>query len=502
MRCLISLSETTRTNMATSKGLAAILRPGGIRIINNSNSNKLQCSLLQRCGGCQRQFGTSTMGVAVWIRRNSEKYTIDKIIKPRREFHTSKGMYKRNYYEILGVSKNASAKDIKKAYYQLAKKYHPDTNKTEANASKKFQEVSEAYEVLSDDTKRKEYDTWGSTSEQMGMGQGGSHPGAQSADNFNHNWNFQSTINPEDLFRKIFGDAGFKSANFSDFQDDFADSKFGFGAAQEIVMNLTFAQAARGVNKEVLLNVIDTCPKCDGTRCELGTKAIKCQHCNGTGMETISTGPFVMRSTCRYCHGSRVYIKYPCIECEGKGQSVQHKKVIVPVPAGVEDGQTIRMAVGNKEVFVTFRVEKSRYFRRDGPDVHTDADISVAQAILGGTIRVQGVYEDQTIQIRPGTSSHTKIRLTGKGMKKVNGLGHGDHYVNLKIVAPTTLTAKQKALVQAYAELERDTPGSIYGITLKKDGTIDETQAKQEVQGEQAEQSDGLLKKIKRAIFG
>ena len=149
---------------------------------------------------------------------------------------------------------------------------------------------------------------------------------------------------------------------------------------------------------------------------------------------------------------------------------MQRKKVIVPVPAGVEDGQTIRMAVGNKEVFVTFRVEKSRYFRRDGPDVHTDADISIAQAVLGGTIRVQGVYEDQTIQIRPGTSSHTRIRLAGKGMKKVNGLGHGDHYINIKIIVPETLTEKQKALMQAYAELEKDTPGTIYGMTFKKDG--------------------------------
>jgi DnaJ family protein A protein 3 len=144
--------------------------------------------------------------------------------------------------------------------------------------------------------------------------------------------------------------------------------------------------------------------------------------------------------------------------------------VTVPVPAGVEDGQTIRLAVGRKEVFVTFRVEKSRYFRRDGPDVHTDAEVSLAQAVLGGTIRVQGVYEDQTIQIAPGTSSHVRICLTGKGMKKVDGLGHGDHYVNVKIAVPKQLTDKQRALLQAYAELETDTPGNIFGVTCKKDG--------------------------------
>jgi len=149
---------------------------------------------------------------------------------------------------------------------------------------------------------------------------------------------------------------------------------------------------------------------------------------------------------------------------------VQRKKITVPVPAGVEDGQTIRLAVGRKEIFVTFRVEKSRYFRRDGPDVHTDAEVSLAQAVLGGTIRVEGVYDDQTIQIMPGTSSHTRIRLSGKGLKKVDGIGYGDHYVNIKITIPKQLTDKQQALLQAYAELETDTPGSIYGVTNKMDG--------------------------------
>lgn len=145
----------------------------------------------------------------------------------------------------------------------------------------------------------------------------------------------------------------------------------------------------------------------------------------------------------------------------------------VPVPAGVEDGQTVRMMVGNKELFVTFRVEKSRYFKRDGPDVHTEAEISLAQAVFGGTIRIEGIYEDQTVQIKPGTSSHTRIQLTGKGMKKVDSPGCGDHYVNIKIKVPRTLTEKQKALLQAYAELETDTPGSVYGVAMKQNGKED-----------------------------
>lgn len=231
-----------------------------------------------------------------------------------RSIFTSSKLLRKDYYGILGVAKNAAAKDIKKAYYQLAKKYHPDTNKDDPNASKKFQEVSEAYEVLSDDTKRREFDTFGQTSEQMGR-QGHAGHGPQG---FSQNWQFRSNIDPEELFRKIFGDAGFKSNPF----EDFAESQFGFGGAQELVMNLTFAQAARGVNKDIEVNVVDTCPKCRGNRCEPGTKPGKCQFCNGTGYETISTGPFVMRSTCRYCQGTRMYIKYPCSECEGKGQNV------------------------------------------------------------------------------------------------------------------------------------------------------------------------------------
>lgn len=271
---------------------------------------------------------------------------------PIRQISVSSILLQQDYYKILGVSKNASAKEIKKAYYQLAKQYHPDTNKKDPDSGKKFQEVSEAYEILSDDTKRREYDTFGQTTEQMGRNGTGQAGGAYRNPGFNQQqqWHYQSTIDPEELFRKIFGNAGFRN----DF-NDFADTQYGFGAAQEVTLNLTFAQAARGINKDIILNVVDTCPKCRGSRCEPGTKLNKCQYCQGSGMETVSTGPFVMRSTCRYCAGTGQHNKYPCMECEGKGQNVQRKKVTVPVPAGVENGQTVRMAVGKREVFITFK---------------------------------------------------------------------------------------------------------------------------------------------------
>lgn len=442
----------------------------GLRIINGkkiltaATTGRQFSSVAAATGiGCCTHCRPLESGSASGLFANGKQRSKGTTIVQARTISTSNVLLKKDYYNVLGVAKNASAKEIKKAYYQLAKKYHPDTNKGDPDSSRKFQEVSEAYEVLSDDTKRREYDTYGQTSEQMGRA--GNGPASHGPQGFSQNWQFRSTIDPEELFRKIFGDGGFK-AGF----EDFSDSRYGFGGAQEVMMNLTFAQAARGVNKDIDVNVVDTCPKCTGSRCEPGTKPGKCQYCNGTGMETISTGPFVMRSTCRYCQGTRMYIKYPCLECGGKGQTVQRKRVTVPVPAGVEDGQTVRMSVGNKELFITFNVEKSRYFKRDGADVHTEANISLSQAVLGGTIRVQGVYEDQTIQVVPGTSSHTRVCLRGKGLKRVNSYGTGDHYVHLKIQIPTKLNNKQKALIQAYAELEEDTPGQIMGVTNKTDG--------------------------------
>ncbi|XP_026748735.1 protein tumorous imaginal discs, mitochondrial-like isoform X2 [Galleria mellonella] len=444
--------------MAPTRNILGFLNPKTISAVISSNVSRTPCRFLHGCRNNCDQYISGPIVTGVTFPHKIFKCNIG---HNYRQFHTSRSLARADYYKVLGVSKNASAKDIKKAYYQLAKKYHPDANKSDPEASKKFQEVSEAYEILSDENKRKQYDTYGTTSEQMGMGSG---PGG--ADGFTHQWQYKSTIDPEELFRKIFGDAGFKSDTFS----DFAESQFGFGAAQEVIVNLRFTEAARGVNKDINVNVVDTCPKCMGSRCEPGTKSIKCTYCNGTGMETFSRGPFVMRSTCRHCHGTRMLIKFPCTECEGKGQSVQRKKVTVPVPAGVEDGQTVRMAVGNNEIFVTFKVEKSTYFKRDGPDVHTDCTISISQALLGGTVRIQGLYEDHTIQIMPGTSSHSTIRLSRKGMKRVSQHGYGDHYVHIKIQVPKSLSEKQKALMYAYAELEEDTPGQIHGVSYDRDG--------------------------------
>ena len=165
-----------------------------------------------------------------------------------------------------------------------------------------------------------------------------------------------------------------------------------------------------------------------------------------------------------------MFNRHPCKSCGGAGQTKQHHRVKVPIPAGIEDGQTVRMQVGSKEVFITFSVAPSDYFRRQGADVHTDAKISISQAALGGAIRVQGVYEDLNVQIPVGTASHTRMRMAGKGIKKVSGHGYGDHYIHVRMDPPKILNNKQRALLQAFAETEIDTPGTITGLTYTKDG--------------------------------
>ncbi|KAF6732557.1 DnaJ-like protein subfamily A member 3, mitochondrial [Oryzias melastigma] len=181
-------------------------------------------------------------------------------------------------------------------------------------------------------------------------------------------------------------------------------------------MELTFTQAAKGVNKEISVNIDTTCQRCDGKGHEPGTKVQHCHNCNGSGMAQS----FLL----------------PVTPAAGTGQTKQRKTVMVPVPAGVEDNQTVRMPVGKKEIFITFRVQKSPIFRRDGADIHSDLQVSVAQAILGGTARAQGLYETLNLSIPAGIQSDHRIRLSGKGIARVSGYGFGDHYIHVKIKIP------------------------------------------------------------------
>jgi DnaJ family protein A protein 3 len=375
-----------------------------------------------------------------------------------RNFSTSQLLSRKDYYEILGVPRNADAKTIKKAYYEKAKKFHPDSNKSDPKAAAKFQEVSEAYEILNDSGKRQAYDLGVGGSASNGPGDsGGFRPG--SGPSSSGAWQYQyrdsnpfggTFTNPEDYFKRIFED--FETKFGSEYKSSKYNDESPWGAeASEISLNVTFKEAAIGCDKEVIINSPDTCHVCNGSCSQPGYKPVKCPYCQGTGVETISTGPFLLRSTCRVCKGSRVFINKPCTQCNGKGQTIQRKTVIVPVPAGVVDGQTIRMRIANgKELYVTFKVAKNNYFRRDDADIHTDATISVSQAVVGATINVEGLYEDLTVEIKPGTSSHSTIRLPQKGIKRMDSYGRGDHYVHIKIQVPEKPSKKQKELMKEF----------------------------------------------------
>ncbi|MCI4393334.1 hypothetical protein PGIGA_G00156300 [Pangasianodon gigas] len=391
-----------------------------------------------------------------------------------RTFHSSSVCHEQqDLYSVLGIPRTATQKEIKKAYYQLAKKYHPDTNPDDPQAKEKFAKLAEAYEVLSDEVKRKQYDTYGSA------GPSASGAGQQY-------WRSETTVDPEELFRKIFGEfAGAQGfGNFSSI----------FEQPLEYVMELTFTQAAKGVNKEITVNIEDDCPRCHGKGYEPGTKVTHCHYCNGTGMESVNTGPFMMRSTCRRCGGRGSIIITPCVMCRGTGNTKQKKSLMVPVPAGVEDGQTVRMSLGSKQIYITFRVQRSPVFRRNGPDIHSDVMISVAQAILGGMARAQGLYGTVDIAIPPGIQTDQKIRLGGKGIARVNGYGYGDHYVHIKIKVPKKLTRRQRDLILSYAEEETDVEGSVNGVTRSAPGsqhTAKESREEPKSDEEQPEKEEG-----------
>jgi len=384
--------------------------------------------------------------------------------QPFRCFHISHSLLK-DYYKILGVARNATGKDIKKSYYELAKQYHPDSNQGDPNASKKFQEVSEAYEVLSDSSKRQDYDNFGSTNsqqQQQNPFSGGDPGGFSRSGNFGRTqWSYKSNVDPEELFKTIFGEfsrgfgAGQRAGGFSNPFDDFMN--FNFGGGQEATVTLSFTEAARGADREV---------------------------------EVVTMGGNIRRPT------------------------MAKKRVIVPIPPGIADGQTLRLSLGQgQELFVTVRVDPSSYFRRDGDDIHTDANISISQAILGGIIRVQTLTDDVNVRINPGTNSHTVLTLAGRGIKRMEGFNsHGDHHVHLRIKVPVNLSSEQRELMEDFAYYEKDTPGTVNGVDksifrsvkrkVAQEKNDDVKETKSEKVEEKPKADDGILTRIKKAIFG
>lgn len=394
-----------------------------------------------------------------------------------RKLHTSNFTLAKNLYSVLGVPQTATQKEIKKAYYTLAKKYHPDANPDDKAAETKFAEAAEAYEVLGDDGKRKQYDTLGSAQYKAQQdyrnqpGGGGGAPGGGFGGQ-----SFHGNIDPNELFEKIFSEfagSGGRKANrqrMGHFFDGFsgsspdneyradheADAQFFDTGPYKVEMSLKFEEAAKGCNKRVNLEVYDKCVTCDGSGAEKGSKVGRCGYCAGTGVEQIQTGPFVMRGTCRKCGGSGKIILQKCGTCGGGGLSKQKKSMAIGIPAGIENGNTIRVMMGRVEVFVTCNVMASREFKRDGWNVQSTARIGVAQAVLGGAIHVRTLHGEETVVIEPGTSSGELFKLANRGIKKLQEYGHGDHIVTLEIQVPDydSLTQTQLDAITAFGEDE------------------------------------------------
>lgn len=363
----------------------------------------------------------------------------------KRTFYSSsiRNALKKDYYEILGVSRNASIKDIKSAYINLAKKFHPDANPGNDEAAKKFQEIADAYAVLSNKQERSKYDASFSS-------QSNAHEpfeGVRRSTSYSTYESFHSSVDPEELFRKIFG-----SEFTREFMDksqrkwvDYADS--GSDKTQETVVRLTFREAALGCEKVIDAQTLSTCDKCFGLGAEPGRPVKMCSFCEGVGYESFETVSGYVRTTCRFCLGKGHQVVHKCTYCLGYGRIVVDRKVVIPVPAGIVDGETVKLniapAPGDAEigaegqtVFVIFRVEDSDYFTVDEYDLHSNVDISLSQALFGGRIKIDGMYGDEVIQIEPGSSSHTVIKLPKKGLKRSNSFGYGDHYVHVHINIP------------------------------------------------------------------
>ena len=360
-------------------------------------------------------------------------------------------MAKRDYYEVLGVAKNASDDDIKKAYRKLAMKFHPDRNPDDKTAEDKFKEVKEAYEMLSDASKREAYDRFGHAGVDPNVGAGGG-PGQQGFGGF------------ADVFGDIFGDifGGQAGAGGRGGQR----SNVFRGADLRYAMDISLEQAAHGFDTEIRVPSWESCEACHGSGAKPGTKPQTCRTCAGQGSVRVQQGFFSIQQTCPTCHGTGKVIPEPCESCEGVGRIKRNKTLQVKIPAGIDDGMRIRSA-GNGEpgvnggpggdLYVEIHVREHGVFQRDGDDLHCHVPVMISAAALGGTVKVPTLGGSAEIELPEGTQTGKTFRLRGKGIKGVRSSYPGDLYAHVVVETPVRLTDKQKSLLR---ELE---------ITLKDD---------------------------------
>lgn len=353
------------------------------------------------------------------------------------------------YYERLGVDKNASQDEIKKAYRKMSKKYHPDLNK-EPGAEEKYKEVQEAYETLSDEQKRAAYDQYGAAGANGGFG-GGFGGGSGGFGGFDGGAGFGGF---EDILSSFFGGGGgMRNPNAPRQGDDL-----------QYRVNLSFEEAVFGVEKEVVYNRESTCSTCSGTGAKPGTSPVTCSRCHGSGVINVDTqtplGMMRHQVTCDVCHGTGKEIKDPCPTCHGTGHEKKTHKVSVKIPAGVETGQQIRLKGQGEagfnggpygDLFVIINVLPSKQFERNGSTIYYNMNISFVQAALGDTVKVPTVHGDVEMTIPAGTQTGKTFRLKGKGAPKLSGGGQGDQHVTVNIVTPTKLNDAQVEALKNFA---------------------------------------------------
>lgn len=341
-------------------------------------------------------------------------------------------MSKRDYYEVLGVGRDAGDDELKKAYRRCAMKYHPDRNPGDAQAEVSFKECKEAYEVLSDSNRRRMYDAHGHAAFEHGMGGMGGDGGPDMGDIFG------------DIFGNIFGGGAARAARR--------------GADIGYVMELDLEEAVAGVERKIEIPTLGECELCHGSGSEDG-KVETCTTCHGRGQVRMQRGIFAMQQSCPHCGGRGQIIQNPCKACHGAGRVEEEKVLSVKVPAGVDNGDRIRLAgegeagpVGTPpgDLYVEVRVREHPIFQRDGDDLHCEVPIRISQAALGDTVRVATLGGEAEIRIPAETQTGKLFRLRGKGVRSVRSRSEGDLYCRVVVETPINLTAEQRKLLQQF----------------------------------------------------
>jgi molecular chaperone DnaJ len=360
--------------------------------------------------------------------------------------------HKRDYYEVLGVARDASLEDVKKAYRRLAKQHHPDKNPGDKEAEDKFKEACEAYEVLSDSDKRANYDRYGHRGVRFGGG------GDFRYEHFTHSADF------EDILGSFFGSM-FGGSPFGGRQRRGGPER---GRDLQVAVPFTLEDAFAGKEVELALTRLEPCEECTGSGAKAGSKAKTCPRCHGSGAVRMQQAFFTVNATCDSCGGEGQVIEDPCNSCAGRGRVNEKVRVKVRIPAGVDGGTVVRVTgegeVGPRngprgDLYVEIRMKEHEVFRREGDDLVADLRVSFAQAALGDKIEVPTLADPVTIEVKPGTQSHSLLRVKGRGMPHP-GDAHrrGDLYVRVVVHTPTKLTKRERDLLEELGGIDRTKP--------------------------------------------